>query len=154
MAENLPRIVIIGAGFGGLRAARALGRAKAQVILIDRNNYHLFQPLLYQVATAALSPDEIAHPVRAILRQQKNIEIHLAEVQRVDLEGRRLETSTGEVPYDYLILAVGGQTNYFGLETVAEHGFGLKGIPDATAIRNHLQNHRVLRRIRERRKAL
>lgn len=138
MAENLPRIVIIGAGFGGLRAARALGRAKAQVILIDRNNYHLFQPLLYQVATAALSPDEIAHPVRAILRQQKNIEIHLAEVQRVDLEGRRLETSTGEVPYDYLILAVGGQTNYFGLETVAEHGFGLKGIPDATAIRNHL----------------
>ena len=138
ISETLPRIVIVGAGFGGLRAARALSRAKARVMLIDRNNYHLFQPLLYQVATAALSPDEIAHPVRAILRSQKNLEFRLAEISRVDMDRRVLVAATEEIPYDYLVLAVGGQTNYFGLDTVAQNGFGLKGIPDATAIRNQL----------------
>ena len=138
MDSKLPHIVIVGAGFGGLRAARDLARTRARVTLIDRNNYHLFQPLLYQVATAALSPDEIAHPVRSILRSQKNLAFHLAEVQRVDLAGRVLETTTGEVPYDYLVLAVGGQTNFFGLDSVSRNGFGLKSITDATTIRNHL----------------
>ncbi|MBM4425100.1 MAG: NAD(P)/FAD-dependent oxidoreductase [Chloroflexi bacterium] len=134
----MPIIAIVGAGFGGLRAARALSHAPARVILIDRNNYHLFQPLLYQVATAGLSPDEIAHPVRAILRNQHNLEFRLAEVTRVDLAARQLTLSTGSLDYDYLILAVGGATNYFGLDSVSKTALALKDVDDAVAIRNHL----------------
>jgi NADH dehydrogenase len=112
--------------------------APVDVILVDCHNYHLFQPLLYQVATAGLSPDEIAHPVRAILRGQRNLEFRLAEVTTVDLKSRRLTLTTGEVCYDYLILAVGGVTNFFGLESVARHAFGLKDLDDALGIRNHV----------------
>lgn len=136
--SSLPTVVIVGAGFGGLRAARALRNAAVRVVLIDRRNYHLFQPLLYQVATAGLAPEEIAHPVRAILRAQKNLEFRLADVLRVDLPHRLLETSTGPVSYDFLILAVGGETNFFGLEGVARNAFALKDIGEASAIRNHL----------------
>lgn len=128
----------MGAGFGGLRAARALRGAPVQVVLLDRNNYHLFQPLLYQVATAGLEPEQIAKPVRAILRGQKNFDFRMIDVTGVDLAARRLATSAGPLAYDYLILAVGGETNYFGLDSVAKHGFGLKGIPEAVAIRNHV----------------
>ena len=138
MKENLPHVVIIGAGFGGLRAARALAKAPVQVTLVDRNNYHLFQPLLYQVATAGLSPDEIAHPVRSILRHQKNFEFRLAEVSRIDLAQRCLETGTGSIAYDYLILAAGGETNTFGIQSVAQNSFGLKKVEDATRVRNHI----------------
>jgi len=88
--QNLPHVVILGAGFGGLRAARALAKQPVRVTLVDRNNYHLFQPLLYQVATAGISPDEIAYPVRAILRRQKNLEFRMAEAQRVDLAAKTL----------------------------------------------------------------
>ena len=128
----------MGAGFGGLRVARALRRAPVQVILVDRNNYHLFQPLLYQVATAGLEPEQIAKPVRSILRGQKNVDFRMVEVSAVDLAQRRLETNAGPIAYDFLVLAPGGETNFFGLETVAKHGLGLKDIPDAVAIRNHV----------------
>lgn len=133
-----PRVVIIGAGFGGMNAARALAKAPVDVVLIDRNNYHLFQPLLYQVATAGLSPDEIAYPVRAIFRKQKNFRFRLAEVTGVDFERQVVCMTTGEFPYDYLILAPGGQTNYFGLDAVEQHGFGLKFLDDAIQVRNRI----------------
>lgn len=137
MKNSLPRVVIVGAGFGGLRAARALRDLPVNVVVVDRHNYHLFQPLLYQVATAGLSPDEIAYPVRAILRHD-NVEFRLAEVTGVNLAERRLFLSTGELNYDYLILAFGSQTNYFNLDSVQQHGFGLKEIEDAVRIRNHV----------------
>jgi len=136
--QSLPHIVIVGAGFGGLRAARALAHAPVRVTLIDKNNYHLFQPLLYQVATAGISPAEIAHPVRAILRGQKNLEFVLAEVKNVDLPGKVLRTSVGDVAFDALILAVGGVTQYFGIASLEENAYGLKNIDDATSVRNHL----------------
>jgi len=128
----------VGAGFGGLRVARALRRAPVQVILLDRNNYHLFQPLLYQVATAGLEPEQIAKPVRSILRGQQNFDFRMVEVSAVDVAQRRLETNAGPIAYDFLVLAPGGETNFFGLETVAKHALGLKDIPDAVAIRNHV----------------
>ena len=138
MAKTDGLVVVVGAGFGGLRVARALRRAPVQVILLDRNNYHLFQPLLYQVATAGLEPEQIAKPVRSILRGQKNVDFRMVEVSAVDLAQRRLETNAGPIAYDFLVLAPGGETNFFGLETVAKHGLGLKDIPDAVAIRNHV----------------
>jgi NADH dehydrogenase len=133
-----PTVVIAGAGFGGLRAAKALARAPVHVVLVDRNNYHLFQPLLYQVAMAGLEPSSIARPVRRILRGQKNFEFRMADVTGVDRTGRVVHTSAGSVPYDYLILAVGGRTNYFGIDSVARNALGLKGLADAVAIRNHV----------------
>lgn len=136
--STFPHVVVVGAGFGGLRAARGLRRLPVRVTLLDRNNYHLFQPLLYQVATAGISPAEIAHPVRGILRGQKNLTFRMTEVQRIDLAARQLHTSTGSLNYDYLVLAVGGQTNTFGLRSVEQYGFGLKNMQDATGIRNHL----------------
>src|SRR5213592_3800537 len=137
-ATRRPTVVIVGAGFGGLRAARALRKAPVDVVLLDRHNYHLFQPLLYQVATAGLEPEQIAKPVRAILRRQPNFEFRMVEVTGVDFAARRVATDHGPVPYDFLILALGGETNYFGLDGIVRHGFGLKGVVDAVAIRNHV----------------
>jgi len=133
-----PCVVIVGAGFGGLRAARALQRAPVDVLLVDRQNYHLFQPLLYQVATAGLEPEEIAKPVRAILRGQRNFDFRLAEVSGVDFAARRLHTGDGPIGYDYLVLATGAAANFFGLAGVERSGLTLKGIPDAVRIRNHV----------------
>ena len=113
-----PTVVVVGAGFGGLRVAKALRRAPVQVVLLDRNNYHLFQPLLYQVATAGLEPEEIAKPARAIMRGQKNFDFRMVDVTRVDFAAKRLETSAGPVAYDFLVLAPGGETNFFGLEAM------------------------------------
>jgi len=152
-----PQVVIVGAGFGGLRAARALRGAPVDVLLIDRHNYHLFQPLLYQVATAGLEPEQIAKPVRSILRGQRNFEFRMADVRGVDLGARRLDTDAGPVPYDQLILALGGTTNFFGMAGVAKHGIGLKDIPEAVAIRNTVLSnfeHAVLESDAERRRAL
>ena len=121
-----------------MRVARALRRAPVQVVLVDRHNYHLFQPLLYQVATAGLEPEEIAKPARSILRGQQNFDFRLVDVTSVDLGARRLETSAGPIAYDFLVLAPGGQTNFFGLDSVQRNGFGLKDVPDAIRIRNHV----------------
>jgi NADH dehydrogenase len=133
-----PRIVIVGAGFGGLNAAQALGRANARITVIDRKNYHTFQPLLYQVATAGLSPGEIAAPIRSILSSQKNVEVLMAEVTGFDLGGRKVETPDGDFPYDYLIVAAGASHAYFGHEDWEPFAPGLKTIEDALEIRRRV----------------
>ena len=134
-----PRVVVVGAGFGGLEAARKLARSPVDVTVIDRRNYHLFQPLLYQVATAALSPADIAQPIRAVLRDQQNATVLLDEVIGVDVVARRIETRFGaDQSYDYLILATGSQYAYFGHDEWPRLAPGLKSIDDATLIRRRV----------------
>jgi NADH dehydrogenase len=133
-----PRVVIAGAGFGGLTCARALERAAADVLLIDRRNYHLFTPLLYQVASALLDPGEIARPVRELIRPLDNVEFRQAEITGADLEKQLLLTDRGQVPYDYLVLATGSRSDYFGNVSLAQHAFGLKELHDALALRNRV----------------
>lgn len=137
MAER-PRVVIIGGGFGGLSAALELKRAPVDVTLIDRYNYHLFQPLLYQVATGALSPANIASPLRNILKMQKNTRVLLAEAVDVDVAGRKVILSDGEVPYDTLIVASGSSHQYFGHDDWEKYAPGLKTIDDATEMRSRI----------------
>ncbi len=131
-----PRIVIIGAGFGGLNAARVLGGKDVDVLVIDRNNYHGFWPLLYQVATAGLEPESVAFPVRAIIRKYSNISFMMAEVVHIDLDAKLVATNTVALPYDYLIIAAGSANNFFGNDNLAKHTFGLKDVEDATLLRN------------------
>jgi NADH:quinone reductase (non-electrogenic) len=140
-ADGRPRVVIVGAGFGGLVAARALRKVAAKVTVIDRRNYHLFQPLLYQVATAGLSPADIAAPIRGILRNQANAEVLMARVTGVDRARREvmIDGNDRRIPYDYLILAAGARHAYFGHDEWEDVAPGLKKIEDATAIR-----HRIL----------
>jgi NADH:ubiquinone reductase (H+-translocating) len=130
--------VIVGCGFGGLFAAKSLRRTPADVLVIDRNNYHLFQPLLYQVACAALAPADIAQPIRTILRDQHNARVMLADVEGVDLEGRCVLAAGRRVPYDYLILAPGAVDNYFGHERWRDLAPGMKNVEEATLIRSRL----------------
>ncbi len=129
-----PRVVIVGAGFGGLSAARTLRRAAADVLVIDRHNYHLFQPLLYQVASGLLDPAEIAHPVRSILRGHHNTDVRMDEVRAIDLDGRVVRCGD-DIPYDFLIVATGAVTNHFGKEDIAANSMGLKGLGDALWLR-------------------
>jgi NADH dehydrogenase len=131
-------VVIVGAGFGGLEVAKALNRAAVDVIVIDRQNHHCFQPLLYQVATAALSPAEIAWPIRHILRQQRNATVLMAEVSGIDLAGRCIQTSAGPISYDYLVIATGATHSYFGHDHWIDFAPGLKRIEDATRIRRSI----------------
>src|SRR5262249_9910909 len=134
-----PGVVIVGGGFGGLNAARAFGGADVSVTLLDRHNYHLFQPLLYQVATAALSPGDIASPIRWILRKQQNIEVLLATVAAIDPAGRRVLLDDGDpIPYDYLVLAPGAAHAYFGHPEWAPRAPGLKTLDDALEMRRRL----------------
>ena len=137
-SPNKHRVVIVGGGFAGLNAAMALKRADVSVTLVDRRNFHLFQPLLYQVATGSLSPANIAAPLRWILRRQQNCEVALAEVVGFDLEGRRVLTCDGDIPYDTLIVAAGARHSYFGHPEWAELAPGLKTIEDATGIRRRV----------------
>jgi NADH dehydrogenase len=136
--NSKPRVVIIGAGFGGLEAAKKLGRENVEVTVIDRANYHLFQPLLYQVATAALSPADIAAPVRAVLSKYKNVEVILAEVQSIDVNAKKVKLTDGEVDYDYLIVATGARHSYFGHPEWEQLAPGLKSLEDATEIRRRI----------------
>ena len=133
-----PHVVIVGAGFGGLTAAKGLAKAAVEVTLIDRENHHLFQPLLYQVATAGLSPAEIAWPIRGLVRRQRNTRVLLGEVTGVDRERHVVTMGHREVPYDFLVLATGATHAYFGNDGWAEHAPGLKSIDDATEIRRRL----------------
>lgn len=132
------RVVIVGMGFGGIRAARVLAGKGHDVVLIDRNNYHLFQPLLYQVATAGLEQESIAHSVRAMARSWPGTLFHLAEVSGIDLAAREVRTDTGLIPYDYLVIGAGSVTNFFGLESVERNSFDLKELSDAETLRNHI----------------
>jgi NADH dehydrogenase len=136
--QKTPHVVIVGGGFGGLSAAKALAGEALKVTLIDKKNYHLFQPLLYQVATAALSPAEIAYPLRGLLARYPNITILMAEVLGVNKEERRLETSEGELAFDYLVLACGSTYTYFGHDEWAPFAPGLKTIAQATEIRRRI----------------
>ena len=132
------RVLIVGAGFGGLAAARALRRAPVTITVIDRCNHHLFQPLLYQVATAALSPADIASPIRRILRGQSNISVILADATGVDVPAKRVILADGSVDYDILILATGATHAYFGHDAWSEHAPGLKSLKDALRIRQRV----------------
>ena len=134
----LHRVVILGSGFGGLRAAQALRRAPVDLTVVDRRNFHLFQPLLYQVATGSLSPAEICTPIRAILRKQKNARVLLGEATGLDAAGRKLILADGAIPYDTLIVATGAQNFYFGNAGWHEIAPGLKSIEDATAMRHKI----------------
>jgi NADH:ubiquinone reductase (H+-translocating) len=139
MVRNPARVIIVGGGFGGLNAARALAGADVSVTLLDRHNYHLFQPLLYQVATASLSPGDIASPIRWILRHQKNVEVLLANVREIDPVGRRVLIDGAEsIPYDYLILAPGAAHAYFGHPEWSERAPGLKTLDDALEMRRRV----------------
>ncbi len=138
MAESKAKVVIVGAGFGGLEACKALRRAPAEITLIDRQNHHCFQPLLYQVATAALSPADVAWPIRHILRTQSNATVLMEEVSGVDMQQKKLHTNFGEVPYDFLVIATGAMHSYFGHDAWAAYAPGLKRIEDATRIRRSI----------------
>jgi len=137
-APARPRVVIVGAGFGGLAAARALARSAAQVVVIDAKNHHTFQPLLYQVATAALSPAEIAWPIRHLLKQQANARVLLSRALGVDPAARQVLTEAGPVPYDQLVIAAGATHSWFGHDAWAPFAPGLKTLEDALAIRRRI----------------
>lgn len=133
---NFPRVVIIGGGFGGLELAKNLCGKEVQVIVIDKHNYHTFQPLLYQVATGGLEPDSIAIPFRKIFRKYSNLIFRMAEVEAVDTSNNILQTSIGEIKYDYLVIATGSATNFFGLKEIEQNAMPMKSIPEALNLRS------------------
>ena len=136
--QKHPRVIVIGAGFGGMQTAQSLSRSGADVLLIDRNSYNTFVPLLYQVAAAQIEPEMIAYPVRTILRRSPNTRFLRADVKRIDFDRQIVETNEATLPYDYLVLATGSQTQFLGVPGVAEHAFSLRTLEQATALRNHI----------------
>src|SRR6202166_1709804 len=143
MTNKVPLVVIVGGGFGGLAAAKALRRAPVNVLLIDRSNHHVFQPLLYQVATSVLAPGQIASPLRGLLADQENTSVMLGNVTGIDSVTRHVIVDSGDkqglrVAYDYLVLATGATHSYFGHDEYAQFAPGLKGLADAAAIRNKI----------------
>lgn len=133
-----PHVVIIGAGFGGVKAAKLLAEQDVDVTVMDRNNYHLFQPLLYQVSTSILSEDEISYPIRAFFHKNDNVDFFMAEATGFDPENKTVHTTHGDVTYDYLIIATGATTNYFGMKSVEENSYPMKTLRETTLLRNHL----------------
>src|SRR5690242_5258697 len=136
--KNTAHVVIIGAGFGGLHAAQKLAGKSVRVTLIDKRNYHLFQPLLYQVATAGISPHEIAYPVRAIFQKQKNFTFQMSRVTHIDFTSRQVFTEQNTLDYDYLIIAAGASVNFFGNTSLEKNALSLKDVSDAVLMRNHV----------------
>jgi NADH dehydrogenase len=135
----MPRVVIVGAGFGGLQCARRLVGKPVDVLLVDRHNYHLFTPLLYQVASSLLNPSDIAYPVRAVFRSARNVAVRVAEVTGVDLAAGVVRTAAGpDEPFDYLVLATGARINFFGQDAIAAHAFSLTTLPAALQLRDHV----------------
>jgi len=147
MKANIPevnekRVVVIGGGFAGLTLVRKLAAKKFQIVLIDRYNYHQFQPLLYQVATSGIEPSAISFPFRKVFQSKTNVHIRITEVIRADPESKRVYTSIGHIDYDYLVIAVGADTNYFGLEQIRERSYPMKSVSEALGLRNSiLQNY-------------
>ncbi|MBK0401645.1 FAD-dependent oxidoreductase [Adhaeribacter sp. BT258] len=137
-ATNLPRVVVIGCGFGGLELVKKLRHAPVQVVLLDRNNYHNFQPLLYQVATGSLEPDTIVAPIRKMFKGQKNFIYRYCEVTRINAGSNQLETNIGPISYDYLVIATGSQTNFFGNKTIEKAAMQIKTIPSALNLRSYI----------------
>src|SRR5215471_7725017 len=135
----LPHVVIVGGGFAGIYAVRALKRAPVRVTIIDRRNYHLFQPMLYQVATAGLNPSDITAPIRSVVRRQRNTEVVLGEVSAVDKAARRIELTDGtQLSYDYLLICTGARHSYFGHDDWERLAPGLKGLEDAVELRRRI----------------
>src|SRR5215469_9868369 len=135
--DRVPRVVVVGGGFGGLAAVRTLLREGAEVVLIDRNNFHTFQPLLYQVATAGLDTENVAATLRGIFAGQPNFEFRYGEVTSVDLESRRVWVGEEAVPYDFLVLAPGSASSSFGVPGVDQHALPLKTLADSVRLRSH-----------------
>src|SRR5512140_2948121 len=129
--RQMPHVVIVGAGFGGMEAARKLANAPVRITLISRENYHLFQPLLYQVAIAGLVPSQIAYPVRSIFRRQQNFSFQMGDVSAIDFDQHFVRTNGSVIAYDYLVLAIGGNTNFYHLRSVEEYGLQIKSIDSA-----------------------
>jgi NADH dehydrogenase len=135
---KLPKVVILGAGFGGLWSARLLARSKANIVVLDRNNFHTFLPLLYQVAAAELEPEEIVYPLRSILRRYPNVLFLMNQVTRIDTDAKVVETTEHTFPYDFLILAMGSASHFFGIPGAEQHAFQLKTLEQAIKMRNHI----------------
>lgn len=134
--SSLPRVVIIGGGFAGINLAKTLANKKVQVVLIDKRNYHTFQPLLYQVSSAGLEPDSIAYPLRKVIKKHKNTFFRLAKVENIDAENQEITTSIGVLTFDYLVIATGTKTNYFGNKSIKTHSMPMKKVPQALNIRS------------------
>jgi len=134
--SDLPRVVVVGGGFAGLALARNLLKQDVQMVLLDRHNYHTFQPLLYQVSTSGLEPDSIAYPLRKITRSSDRCFFRLTEVQSISAEKNTVHTSVGDIIYDYLVIATGSKTNFFGNDSIEEHGMWMKTVPQALNIRS------------------
>ena len=138
MLNGKPHIVIVGGGFGGIKIGQLFAKENVEVTLVDRHNFHLFQPLLYQVSTSVLETGEIAYPIRSFFRDCPNVNLYMAKVRGVDQERDVVITNHGEIHYDYLVLAAGATTNFFGMKNVEEHSFGMKTLQEAVHIRNHV----------------
>lgn len=134
--SSFPRVIIIGGGFGGISLAKKLCKKEVQVVLIDKHNYHTFQPLLYQVSTGGLEPDSIAYPIRKVLQGYPNFYFRLTEVKRIDANKQVLQTNIGEIAYDYLVVATGSETNFFGNENIETKGMAMKSIPQSLNLRS------------------
>lgn len=135
---DLPRVVILGGGFAGLKLARNIDTSQYQVVIIDKNNYHTFQPLMYQVATAGLEPDSIAYPLRKILKKKKRTHIRMAEINSVDTDAQQVDTSIGKISYDYLVIATGAKTNYFGNKNIEKYALPMKSLSESLDLRSYI----------------